>query len=143
MAEGGGKHTKPQIAAFIAGLVLVIFGLWGFCEAIVPTWVLGVLANVIYATWSVLLPLVLLAAGIYLLWGVKKDKFTGFIHGTPARPLRRSRTDRRLLGICGGIAYYFGIDSTVIRVISVILLLLLPFSVVLAYLLLAVLIPQE
>ena len=145
MPEGSGKHTKLQIAALIVGIVLVIFGLWGFCEAVVPMWVLGVLVNFIADTWSILLPLVLLAAGIYLLWGVKRGKFTRFIQGqgSPARPLRRSRADRRLLGVCGGIAYYFGIDSTVIRVISVILLLLLPPSVVLAYLLLVIFVPQE
>jgi phage shock protein PspC (stress-responsive transcriptional regulator) len=37
-----------------------------------------------------------------------------------ARPLRsaltRSRTDRRLGGVCGGLADYLGIDSTVVRV---------------------------
>ena len=143
MTEGGGKHTKLQIAALIVGIVLVIFGLWGFCEAVVLTWLLGVLANFIADTWKTLLPLVLLAAGIYLVWGVKTGKFIRFTQGASARFLRRSRVDKRLLGVCGGIAYYFGIDSTVIRVIAVIFLLLLPPSAVLAYLLLAIFVPQE
>lgn len=143
MIEGGGKHTKLQMAALIVGIVLVIFGLWGFCEAIVPAWVLGALSNLVRAIWSALLPLVLLAAGIYLLWGVKTGKFMGFTQGAFARSLRRSRADKRLLGVCGGIAYYFSIDSTVIRVIAVILLVIFPFTVTLAYFLLVILVPQE
>ncbi|MBQ1836276.1 MAG: PspC domain-containing protein, partial [Paludibacteraceae bacterium] len=36
--------------------------------------------------------------------------------------LTRSSTDKKLAGVCGGIAAYFdGVDSTLIRVIAVIL----------------------
>ena len=35
------------------------------------------------------------------------------------KKLYRSRSDRWLAGVCGGIAEYFDIDSTVIRVIFV------------------------
>lgn len=37
--------------------------------------------------------------------------------------LYRSRTDRKIAGVCGGIAEYFNIDPTIIRIIAVILLL--------------------
>lgn len=40
------------------------------------------------------------------------------------RKLYRSRTDRMLSGVCGGFGEYFGIDSTIIRVIAAFLLLL-------------------
>jgi phage shock protein PspC (stress-responsive transcriptional regulator) len=32
------------------------------------------------------------------------------------RRLVRSRTDRRIAGVCGGLAEFFGIDSTLLRV---------------------------
>lgn len=32
------------------------------------------------------------------------------------KKLYRSKTDRKLLGVCGGLAQYFSIDSTVVRV---------------------------
>lgn len=32
-----------------------------------------------------------------------------------------SRTDRKLAGVCGGVANYFGVDSTVIRIVLVFL----------------------
>jgi phage shock protein PspC (stress-responsive transcriptional regulator) len=38
----------------------------------------------------------------------------------PAR-LARSTADRKIAGVCGGIAAYFGIDSTLVRVVVVIL----------------------
>lgn len=31
------------------------------------------------------------------------------------KKLYKSRTDKKLCGVCGGIAEYFGIDSTMIR----------------------------
>ena len=35
------------------------------------------------------------------------------------RKLYKSETDRKILGVCGGIADYFGIDSTIVRLIVV------------------------
>jgi len=34
-----------------------------------------------------------------------------------SRPLRRSRTNRQIAGVMGGLAEYFGIDPTLLRVI--------------------------
>ena len=36
-----------------------------------------------------------------------------------AKKLYRSRTDKKIWGICGGLAEYFDIDPTLIRVIAV------------------------
>ena len=41
----------------------------------------------------------------------------------PPRRLYRSRRDRKLLGVCGGIAEYFGIDSTLVRLVLVLFIL--------------------
>lgn len=37
------------------------------------------------------------------------------------RRLLRSESDRKIAGICGGLADYLGIDSTVVRVVAVVL----------------------
>jgi phage shock protein C len=37
--------------------------------------------------------------------------------------LYRSTKDRKIAGICGGIAEYFNIDPTIIRIIAILLLL--------------------
>lgn len=33
--------------------------------------------------------------------------------------LRLSRTDKIVLGVCGGLAPYFGVDTTVLRIVFV------------------------
>jgi phage shock protein C len=45
---------------------------------------------------------------------------------TPERPYRRltlSTTDKMIGGVCGGIAAYFNVDPTLIRLIAVVLAL--------------------
>ena len=44
-------------------------------------------------------------------------------------------------GVCGGIAEYFGVDPTVVR-LGVVVLSLMGFSGVLAYILAAIIIPR-
>lgn len=39
------------------------------------------------------------------------------------KKLYRSRKDKKIAGVCGGLAEYFGIDATIIRIIAFILLL--------------------
>ena len=57
------------------------------------------------------------------------------------RELTRSLDDRRLAGVCGGLAAYFDIDSTIIRIVFA-LLILAYGSGLLAYILAWILIPE-
>ena len=60
------------------------------------------------------------------------------------RPLRRSRTNRVLAGVIGGLAEYFKVDPTLARVVYVIVsLVLAAFPGALAYLILWVVMPEE
>lgn len=47
--------------------------------------------------------------------------------------LKRSATDSKIAGVCGGFAEYFDVDSTVVRLVWV-LLVLLPVPVIPAFL---------
>ncbi|MBO5855992.1 MAG: PspC domain-containing protein [Alistipes sp.] len=58
------------------------------------------------------------------------------------RRLLRSRTDRMIGGVCGGLAQYFGLDSSTLRVISALLILFGGMSVW-VYLILWLVIPEE
>ena len=58
------------------------------------------------------------------------------------RRLYRSRTDRKLAGVCGGLAQYSNIDATLIRVLFVVLALLGGPGLVI-YLLMWILVPEE
>jgi phage shock protein PspC (stress-responsive transcriptional regulator) len=56
--------------------------------------------------------------------------------------LVKSKKDRMLFGVCGGIGEYFGIDSTIIRLIFVGLAFLNGFGLLL-YIILAIIMPSE
>jgi phage shock protein C len=57
--------------------------------------------------------------------------------------LLRSRSDRKLSGICGGMGKYFGCDPTLIRVAWIVAAFLSGGLAVLAYLVLIFVIPNE
>lgn len=60
-----------------------------------------------------------------------------------SRPLRRSRTNRMIAGVVGGLAEHFRIDPTLLRVIYVVgSIVSAAFPGILVYLLLWVLIPE-
>ncbi len=56
--------------------------------------------------------------------------------------LHKSRTDRKICGVCGGIAEYFNIDSTLIRLAWAILICFVGTGI-LAYILAALILPNE
>lgn len=60
-----------------------------------------------------------------------------------SKPLRRSVVNRKVAGICGGIAEYFDWDPTVVRVGYVLLSVLSVFFGFLVYLILWAVIPQR
>jgi phage shock protein C len=60
-----------------------------------------------------------------------------------AKRLYRSRTDRMIAGVCGGLADYFGIDLVLVRVISVIAVIATGGLWFLAYILLWLFVPEE
>ena len=63
--------------------------------------------------------------------------------GTGSRRLiRRSRTNRSIAGVCGGLAEYFDIDATAIRLATLLLILFGGLSIW-VYIILWIVIPEE
>ena len=58
-----------------------------------------------------------------------------------AKKLYKSNTDKKLAGVCGGIAEYFDIDSTLVRLIWVIIILAAGTGI-LAYIIAAIVMPD-
>lgn len=58
------------------------------------------------------------------------------------KKLYLSQTDKKLFGVCGGIAEYFDIDSTIIRILWVILAFCYGIGI-LPYFLMALIIPKD
>jgi phage shock protein C len=60
----------------------------------------------------------------------------------PTRKLYRSKTNRKLGGVCGGLAQYFNLDVTLIRVLFV-LLAVLGGSGLILYVAMWIIVPKE
>ena len=56
--------------------------------------------------------------------------------------LQRSKRDRMIWGVCGGLAEYFDVDPTLIRIIAV-LSIFISGAGILAYIILAIIVPSE
>ncbi len=60
-----------------------------------------------------------------------------------SRPLRRSKANRQIAGVVGGLAEYFRVDPTLLRVIYVVVSIVsAAFPGLLVYLLLWLLVPE-
>ena len=57
------------------------------------------------------------------------------------KKLYRSTTDKKIAGVCGGFAQYFGIDSTILR-LALVLFSLAGGAGVLFYIICAIVIPE-
>jgi phage shock protein PspC (stress-responsive transcriptional regulator) len=63
--------------------------------------------------------------------------------GNNGHVLRRSRTDKMVAGVCGGLASYLGLDSTLVRIAYVLLSIFTVFAGLFVYLLLWLVMPNE
>jgi phage shock protein C len=62
---------------------------------------------------------------------------------TDVRELHRSVTNRMIAGVCAGIGEYSSIDPTIVRLMAVLLLFLTGGGMIIAYLIMALIIPEE
>lgn len=58
------------------------------------------------------------------------------------KKLFKSNTDKKLCGVCGGIAEYIGMDSTIVRLILVLAVLFAGCGI-LAYIIAALIMPNK
>ena len=64
---------------------------------------------------------------------------------TPSQPqkrLTRSRDDRMLAGVCGGIADYLEMDPTVVRLVTILLGFVSAGTALIGYVIAAIVIPE-
>lgn len=59
------------------------------------------------------------------------------------KKLYLSSTDKKICGVCGGIAEYFEIDSTIVRLGWIVLLFSPPFPGIIAYIIACMIIPKQ
>lgn len=62
----------------------------------------------------------------------------------PSRPLKRSKSNRVIAGVCGGLAHWLGWDPTVVRFLYVVISIFsAAFPGILVYVILWVVMPEE
>jgi phage shock protein C len=117
-------------------------------------------------SWEFVFPGLLILAGIYFIAKRGKTSAASSVQDMPlsaepssddqsstsssssdekqkTRSLRRSLTDRKLLGICGGAGEYFNIDSTIVRIVYAVFTLMSVGTGILIYLLMWLIIPES
>ena len=62
---------------------------------------------------------------------------------TNYKQLTRSSTDRMIAGVCAGLGEYLNIDPTVVRLLFVLGFFLSGGGVLIAYLIMAVIVPEQ
>jgi phage shock protein C len=114
---------------------------------------------------SVVLPVLMIAAGVFVMFSLRAKggpvdasgpggaAALDAGHGTAPPPaaqampevkeLRRSIRNRKLFGVCGGLGDYFSIDPTIVRLITVALVFASFGWVLLIYIALGILMPEE
>lgn len=63
--------------------------------------------------------------------------------GDGYKRLEKSRTNRMLCGVCGGLANYFTIDPTIVRLLWIVFLFASCGTALLAYIVAAIIMPEE
>jgi phage shock protein C len=112
-------------------------------------------------SWNIFLPLLLILAGVAFLYGGRNGILSGGgtqAEGsaspgaespqtspvpTPSARLYRSKKERKLLGVCGGIANHVDTDPSIVRLLFVIAGFASFGFVALVYIAMAIVVPEE
>lgn len=126
-------------AGLIAGVILVGLGLWYLLVN------LGLLPSELFRALRIVrqasLPIALVLVGVLIIIIASRSRGTTISVGGKA--LRRSRGNRMIAGVAGGLAEYFGIDATLVRLAWVALTLAAPATGIIAYIIAAIVMPEE
>jgi phage shock protein C len=97
------------------GLIMIVAGILLLFGIVGP--IAGLFAGIAMAMGHVLWPLLVIGLGLYLYFNQSEDSKSS-LDGIfpPGKKLYKSRSDRKISGVCGGIGQYFDFDSNIIRI---------------------------
>lgn len=136
--NGGDRHDGWSLYAAIA---LIAVGVWMLLGKLGgPFWPL--LREIVRTVSAIAWPVALIALGVYLLTFSRKDGVA--FSPIRGRRLYRSRSDRQISGVLGGLGEYLGVDSAIVRVIYVLITLFSGvFMGVAIYFVASLIVPEE
>jgi phage shock protein PspC (stress-responsive transcriptional regulator) len=131
------RNDLGQKIGLFGGGALILFGTWFFLRSIgvIPAWFADAWSR---ASW----PLAIIVVGLVLVLAASRGGLA--IRGPlPGSRLYRSRTDKWIEGVLGGLGQYLGIDPVILRLGFIGLLLLNAWGMVIAYIIMAIVVPKE
>ena len=132
-----GKMTFSTIA-MVVGILLVLFGLWHLTKPFLGT-LFSDIWQVVSLVFSILWPILIIAGGVCLMLIARK----GNLSLPTDRKLYRSIRNKKIGGVCGGIAEYLGVDAAVVRVITIVLAILCIYVIIPLYILFWIIIEPD
>lgn len=111
-----------------------------------------------HISWGLVMPILLIILGMALIYSHQQSRERNRAERkqqegeadmntqqqeTPYKRLYKSRRDRKLFGVCGGLGDYFSIDPTVIRILFILLTILSVGTGIILYIAMAIFVPDE
>ncbi len=139
-AKPSGMPKKNTYATTFWGIILVVVGLVLFMQH-------GHLIGVFFHSFwgagiNVVLAIALIIIGGYLIYSKKTD-IQSIFNSKYTDKLHISENDKKVLGVCGGIAETLMIDSTLVRFLWVFITFMSVGAGILLYILLAFILPKH
>lgn len=138
-AEGTQPSRTSTDIGLILGIALVGLGIWFLLQNLnlIPGPFFVLFRFIALAFW----PGILILIGIFIIVATSRGR--GLHISTAGKTLYRSRANRMIAGVAGGLGDYFGIDPIIIRLVWA-TLIFTPLSpaAIIAYIIMAIVIPE-
>lgn len=131
------RNDVGRTVGLIGGGALVLFGAWFFLRQ------LGIIPDRFLDMWSrASWPIAIIIVGVIVLLASMRGGLS--IRGPlPGSRLYRSGSDKWIAGVLGGLGRYLGIDPVILRLAFVVLMLAGWGGIVVAYIIMAIVVPLE
>lgn len=132
------NRLKKSTIAIIIGVFLIVFGAWQLVSRVMGLFFIEIFAFVNLII-SILWPIAIVAGGIMLMVAARK----GGLDISKDKKLYRSLKNKKLGGVCGGIAEYLSVDHAMVRAITIVLAILCWYIIIPLYILFWIIIPVD
>ncbi len=134
-------YSRPRRVQAITGVILLAVGIVALLVIYAGVWWWTLFVGIVAGILDVVFPCAMLALVVYLVWAWRKGKLASSSAGERGT-LRASTSDKRIAGVCGGLAEYLRIDSMVVRIVVLLLFVGSPLLTAFLYFILALALPR-